>query len=354
MYSNNWNEIVNLYNEYKSVSEDKIQSLWETIFSEFFNYSKLKREIDTKRNIQIGSTERIIPDIILKQENNDLCIIELKQETLTCGSEQLISYLKQLKIDIGILICSSIYIYAYEYNKPDTQQSFVKIDFVKDSQDGIKFVELLNKNNFNKESIKQFIHNKIKSKENILNIKNKISKELIINLLKKHFENEYSQQEIENAINLIELNIIDKLTSAQNIDSNKKTILWKKTIQNNNNHTIGTQKLEKEEIMRICKQNNISINPNYFTYAHKNKTQNTYWANPNSNVLSTTWSLILIDQINKELHCFQIPANSISKNDLKWKNDIQIDLQIAYLDDMFMDKRSKIEFKKWYLKTIRY
>lgn len=43
-------------------------------FAEIFGYSSRENEIDTHRTVQIGSTEIIIPDIIIKNSESDLFI----------------------------------------------------------------------------------------------------------------------------------------------------------------------------------------------------------------------------------------------------------------------------------------
>jgi len=70
---------------------------------------------------------------------------------------QLFSYLKQLRNDLGILICDKIYIYNYDYNKSDEEQDRVVIDFSIDNDIGANFVELFSKSAFMKTSVKEFI-----------------------------------------------------------------------------------------------------------------------------------------------------------------------------------------------------
>lgn len=130
-----WNEIVKLYNNNYDRKEEFIQKLWESIFPEYFDYSRLKNEINTHRSIRLGSTERIIPDIILRKDNKDLFVVELKQFNTQLNYQyerQLFSYLKQIKCNIGILICNKIYIYDYDYTKEDSEQDKYEITFEND------------------------------------------------------------------------------------------------------------------------------------------------------------------------------------------------------------------------------
>ena len=81
-----WNLIVSNIQKKLMAKESEVQDLWEKIFADaiFFGYSKLSGEIDCQRNIHIGSYERTIPDIIIKNiiNNKDLFIVELKQHNL--------------------------------------------------------------------------------------------------------------------------------------------------------------------------------------------------------------------------------------------------------------------------------
>ena len=143
-----WNKIVDLYKKHFNANEKTVQSIWESVFAEVFGYSKLSNEIDRHRNVRIGSTERVITDIIIKDGETDLFIVELKQHNFSKSrdmEQQLFSYLKQLKVDTGILICDKIYIYDYDYNKDDDAQINIAIDFIENNSNGISFVELFKK-----------------------------------------------------------------------------------------------------------------------------------------------------------------------------------------------------------------
>lgn len=112
-----WNYLVDHYNGNFWTNEEIIQRDWESFFAdaELFRYSKIKGEVDSHRTLQIGSYERVIPDIILKKGGNDLFVVELKKYSLHFSKEreaQLFSYLKLLHISIGVLVCDKIYIYA--------------------------------------------------------------------------------------------------------------------------------------------------------------------------------------------------------------------------------------------------
>ncbi|WP_165069528.1 hypothetical protein [Desulfovibrio sp. ZJ200] len=355
MNSEKWNDLVDIFEQNKFSSEQQLQNIWETIFSEYFGYSRLKGDIDSKRTIQIGSTERIIPDIILKDNNSDLFIVELKKSQLHCGNEQLISYLKLLKVNVGILICDCIYVYSFDYTKNDAEQDFIKIDFIKNNKDGELFITMFSKTNFTEENIKQFINSKIQTKQNVLNIKKEINNDLLFNLLEKYFSNKYSTEEIKKAIETIEIIVTDN--SGNDCSKKDKAVaIFQKSSFVPVGNDIGS-KLSKDDICVLFQKNGINLHkPNDFTKASKNKSNNVYWANPNISVLEQDWELILNDWINKELHYFFIPANSIQLSELKVRSDNpdKINLNIQYKDQKYSDRGSNISFKKWHIKTIKY
>ena len=207
-----WEFLVDCYNKNKNAPEQRIQRDWENLFVEIFGYSKLSKEVDAQRNIQIGSTVRTIPDIIIhNKEQGDLFVVELKQHTLTTGTEQLFSYLKLLKVDLGVLICNKIYLYDYDITKDDDKQAFVEIAFTKDNPDGIKFVELFSKASFDRQHIKNFIQERKKEKENIHAIQQKVTAEFVRQVLQEQLSETYSQEEIQQALEGIVITVDKKV-----------------------------------------------------------------------------------------------------------------------------------------------
>ena len=194
-----WNKVVEIHSKYMNEKEQAVQRIWESIFAEILGYSRLDDEIERQRNIRIGSTERVITDIIIKSGETDLFVVELKQHNLPHNDEmelQLFSYLNQLKNDLGILICDKIYIYDYDYDKSYEEQDKVVIDFTTGNQLGVRFIELFSKSEFTKEAAREFISFAI----NVEAISNELSRDLVCELLKNYFAEQYRSVEIEQAL----------------------------------------------------------------------------------------------------------------------------------------------------------
>ena len=158
-----WNRIVDLHKQYYKTPETTIQNVWENICVEILGFSRLEGEVERHRSIYLGSTERVIPDIIVKDSNKDLFVIELKLHNAIFEDSmrrQLFSYLKQLKVNVGVLVCEKLYIYSYDYSKQDSEQLFVEIPFEKDLPEGIKFVDIFNKKEFAEELVHKYAYDK--------------------------------------------------------------------------------------------------------------------------------------------------------------------------------------------------
>ena len=206
-----WNSIVADFQTNKTLKEDAVQKLWEEIFSDanVFGYSKRSREIDVWRNIQIGSRERTIPDIIIREsiDNKDLFVIELKQHNLPFNQaykEQLFSYMRLLELKVGILICEKLFIY---YRENCNIEYSIEIPFTENSMYGEKFIELFSKGEFNQQRVKDFLIETEKTKSNVSEIKRDLQQLDIRKLLVEHYCGKYSIEEIEFALKNLQISI---------------------------------------------------------------------------------------------------------------------------------------------------
>ncbi len=208
-----WNKIVALHKQYLNSPESKVQNVWESVFVEILGYSRLEGEVERHRNIQLGSTERVIPDIIVKNNEKDLFIVELKQHNIPFQmimEAQLFSYLKQLRNDIGILVCDKLYIYSFDYAKRDDAQLKWQISFTENNPDGIEFVEKFGKGSFNARKIKTLVLDKNRFNINVEKIIEKMNPIMISKLLKENLQNNFSDAEIEEALKQLSIIVTRK------------------------------------------------------------------------------------------------------------------------------------------------
>ena len=141
-----------------------------------------KGEIIHKQSLRIGNRNRMEPDILITRDNEYQFVIEVKRPGNTQAKEeitQLESYMRQLRLDVGIYIGEHIEVF---YDKPNTNHvvSVFKLAIDLDEKRGARFVELFSKEYFKKDEIVEFCKERIQEiqRQNSLN---KIKESLIAN-----------------------------------------------------------------------------------------------------------------------------------------------------------------------------
>ena len=139
-----------------------------------------KGEVIHKQSLRIGNRNRMEPDILIARDGEYLFVIEVKRPGNTQIKEeitQLESYMRQLRLDVGIYIGEHIEVF---YDKPNTSHvlSVFKLAIDLEEKRGSRFVELFSKENFSKAEIVNFCEERIKEiqRQNSLN---KIKENLI-------------------------------------------------------------------------------------------------------------------------------------------------------------------------------
>lgn len=132
-----------------------------------------KGEIIHKQSLRIGNRNRMEPDILVARDNEYQFVIEVKRPGNTQVKEeitQLESYMRQLRLDVGIYIGEHIEIF---YDKPNTNHvvSVFKVALDLEEKRGARFVELFSKEGFAKDDIVNFCEERIQEiqRQNSLN-----------------------------------------------------------------------------------------------------------------------------------------------------------------------------------------
>lgn len=167
MNKEKWNEICYL------LSGKLPADLSETEFGQeviqalrILDWKEYKGEIEKEPSFQFGAANKLRPDFVIKSDNQRLFVIEIKipnnQLNSTCQG-QLFSYMRQLKLEYGILIGQGIQIF-YDGNLINQKDPLLieTIQFTTDNEKGEKFVELFSKDSYSTESLKSFTLNSLK------------------------------------------------------------------------------------------------------------------------------------------------------------------------------------------------
>jgi hypothetical protein len=136
-------------------------------------WERWKGEIIHKQSLRIGNRNRMEPDILVARDNEYQFVIEVKRPGNIQAKEeitQLESYMRQLRLDVGIYIGEHIEMF---YDKPNTNHVVSVFKWAVDLEEkrGARFVELFSKENFSKEAIVDFCKERIQEiqRQNSLN-----------------------------------------------------------------------------------------------------------------------------------------------------------------------------------------
>tara|TARA_R110002050_G_scaffold299016_1_gene463563 strand:+ start:1377 stop:2465 length:1089 start_codon:yes stop_codon:yes gene_type:complete len=220
MNNEKWNEICFYLSEniQTDISESEfeqnvIQALRVLDWKEFLG------DIQIRPSFQIGASNRIMPDFVINSaEKKNLFVIEIKQPSIPLNinfQQQLFSYMRQLRLQYGVLIGQVIQIfYDGDLTEHDDPVLLETIEFNKDNIKGLKFVELFSKENFSKELLESFTLNSLK-KINRKSEQNKLYQKIlspnyqteILELIKQDFLKKYDAELIDNVLKEISITI---------------------------------------------------------------------------------------------------------------------------------------------------
>lgn len=220
---------------YHNLIEDKLELL---------GWAGYRGEICHKAKVPIGSNGSIQPDILIKKNEENQFVIEVKRPNHTQRDrelKQLFSYMLQLRLKVGIYIGEHIEVF---YDQPDNDAdpvSVMKIELKMDSKNGATFVSLFSQDTFDKEKIGQWCEERIqemKRKESLNRIKESLMSEegccqiakSVRQYLIDTYGNEFSEQSIDEMLQTLVFSAELK-TDTQTVKPTPKKQKSKKPIQ---------------------------------------------------------------------------------------------------------------------------
>lgn len=222
---NKWKEICYIMKINKASSEDLFQSEIVNIF-EKLGWSRFNEEIEEKRKISIGSANSLKPDIIVKNNTNDLFVVELKKPTARYterNDSQLFSYLRQLKLNIGLLINDRIHVF-YEDGNCKVPVEIMNIEFNENAEDGLKFIELFSRQTYNQEFLLNFCKNQLKSLDAVDYLTSDEFKSKIVEFIREDTGKQFSNDIIDIALKNFEINITNTIDITDSVKSDNQII----------------------------------------------------------------------------------------------------------------------------------
>jgi len=233
-----WNEFC--YTLSENISSNLSEDLFELKVIQalgVMGWKGFRGDLSVRSSFQVGASKRLIPDIVIKSGNKNLFVIEVKKPGIPLSTEfgsQLKSYMRQLKLDFGILIGQKIQIF-YDGNLYGNSSFTLidEIDFKRDSKKGLKFIELFSKENYSQQNLEQHAQIELLKLGEIKTIE-KLKKELLSqnyitkveSYLKSELLNEHNESIVEKVFEKIDIKISDKYhsysTQRKPINKNKQ------------------------------------------------------------------------------------------------------------------------------------
>lgn len=161
-----WEEICFILTETipSNVSEQVYENKVIRVF-EKLGWSQYKKELSVRESIPFGAANRMCPDIIIRNDKSEpVCVIEIKKPTENLNFSghinQLSSYMRMLKMPVGILIGDRIKIFTEQpASRANEIQLVEEIPLKRSSDKGAKFVETFKKSENTSNSIESYLQN---------------------------------------------------------------------------------------------------------------------------------------------------------------------------------------------------
>jgi len=189
---------------------------------EVLGWREFKNEIERQPMVQLGREGTIRPDLIIYgADKKAVIVVEVKKPTEDIARDNIIgqlrSYMRQMKSDFGFLIGVDLRVYYDGPSNPHPDPILLeKINFERHSEEGIKFLELFNKQNFLNNAYHEYLENKIEKFNQQAEVKKIIAKILTPETKQKiicYLRNEFADvgdETFSEAIEQIIVNIFQK------------------------------------------------------------------------------------------------------------------------------------------------
>ncbi len=280
-----WNEICFLVKQHRkpTSTERDFQIEAEHLF-EKLGWSRFKGEIITQKVIPIGAAQNLRPDIIITKDHKQIIVAELKKpnaEIVSRNSDQLVSYMLQLRLRFGLLIGDTIQVY---YDVPGDNEKPVKvieIPFTPDNEDGAELISILMKDAYHDTILDTWCMRKIqeeaKAREVVRLIELLNSNEgnaLFLGVIKKHLNTRFSEEVVENVLENVQIRVEVKKQNPTKITEKMNTVLPKTHSNNGDVLNIELKPAEQDNFKTLLLQKKRA---NIITYYADDRVEKKIW-----------------------------------------------------------------------------
>lgn len=152
-----WEEIAFIIDKYRKdgASEREFQIEMENTF-EKLGWSRRLGEVIPQCTIHVGSAHSVRPDLVIAKEGTPSFVVELKKPSAGAtprNAEQLFSYMRLLKLNVGLLISDTIQLYYDDPSNASNPQLVESIPAKIDCKEGPILLDLLMRDVFDEPNL---------------------------------------------------------------------------------------------------------------------------------------------------------------------------------------------------------
>lgn len=216
--NDNWFEIVETLQSARekfSTTEQGYQHEIEACLK-MLGWKTSNRTMRSQYSINYGSCNSIRPDIVLFKDEKHVLPIEIKKPSNQFNqrqAEQLISYMRQLKLNVGLFIGENIQVYYDNPQGKEIAESVFTAEIEKNDSNGSTICDLLCYDKFTVENIEKFCQEQYQYKLGQKNLQQRFSAllsngEAIKNLIKEKFLQEgFEEKALEEELSKISVDV---------------------------------------------------------------------------------------------------------------------------------------------------
>lgn len=228
-----WEEIAFIIDKYRKdgAPEREFQIEMENAF-EKLGWSRRLGEVVPQCTIPVGSAHSVRPDLVIAQEGTPIFVVELKKPsagTTLRNADQLFSYMRLLKLNVGLLVSDTIQLYYDDPSNADNPQLAESIPAKSNCEEGPILLDLLMRDGFDEPNLVAHIAEAL-SRQTILaqaqNLRSRLlseqgaalvntalteffhseaAKDIIRGALRTYLQKEYSQEVISQALDGLDI-----------------------------------------------------------------------------------------------------------------------------------------------------
>ena len=155
-----WSKICDILEKYANRENERAyqDSIIDLLLE--MNLGWHKNQIYEQMSMPLGSTERLIPDVVITKDSRNKFVIEIKEPShvrTQRNIDQLVSYMKLLETPIGIYIGKVLEVYFKNIGDGSEPKLIMSLEFKQEDKHGEDFIALFSESNFTIDKVTDYL-----------------------------------------------------------------------------------------------------------------------------------------------------------------------------------------------------